>query len=1030
MREAKPGNLYDRLVEAGWLFCAAVVPLLVDPFADKPFEPAKAFLLRWIVAGMALAWAAGRLRDLCRAGERPARRSGLGWSVAGLAAANVLSAAFSILPARSFLGSDNRVQGAVTLLAFLSLFALVATGLRSRAQVARLLLAVSAASLPASLYAVAQAFGMDPVPWADRFGGRVFSTLGNPIPAGAYFALALFATVAAGILLAPSPADDAGFRRRGLPFLLSAALLVQLAGLALSGSRGPWMGLGVGAGAVFFGRAVAAKRGALAVALAGLFAAAAVFGWAALAPGRPAGASANSPAATGAGTGGVRLLLWQGAARVFFSPAPLWSPAGADRHPSWRPWVGYGAETFPETYAQHASPELNRLEVPDVLPDRAHNETWDLLCGSGIVGLSAWLLFLGAVLGRGLNALGGERSPAAARLAVTLPVLGGWGGGLACWWGGGPEWIGPGVFAGFLAGFLVAGLLWLAGGETGPSKGGAAPWLTPVLLGGLVCHLVEVQLAPDVVATRLLFLLLAAVLCSWRQWGAREGRAEAGRPASPPLEPRRGGQRKDRSPARERSRFSLHPGGILAGLAGAAFLFPFLARGVDGPGAGDSFLLIVLLLGIGGGLAALLLGAAFPAARSGPVSFLASFALPAFSVWAVLSPGGLLPPAAPAADLPQAEAGAAAFLVYLALLLVWGGVLALRLPGLPRPLAEKGPARPWGCQVAGLAALAAILAGGGWLVRDDAARLRADTYFKKGEQLFQQKQWADSAVFLGAAARACPRGSVCWLRLGDALWEKAVPAMAEKPPGVAPGDGPGDLRDLPGRIAPEELRASGPGADLALAQAALGKARQDNPYHFLPPLVLGKLYSPWALTETDPGRKRALAERAGGCFAASARLYPAGAEAWTEWGKLLFWVEGQTEEAGRMAERALALRADYPPACALKAEILLSRKEFSLAAAILGKLPPGYPGALEAWDALAGAAYQARDLDSALAATRRCLELDPDGSQAWLYHRNLAALHVEKGDRARAAREAQLALPTAPAAERPALEALLAAGGK
>jgi len=51
------------LLEAGWLLIALLIPLAVNLWAQQPFEPSKAALLRTIVWAMAGLWLAGGLLE-------------------------------------------------------------------------------------------------------------------------------------------------------------------------------------------------------------------------------------------------------------------------------------------------------------------------------------------------------------------------------------------------------------------------------------------------------------------------------------------------------------------------------------------------------------------------------------------------------------------------------------------------------------------------------------------------------------------------------------------------------------------------------------------------------------------------------------------------------------------------------------------------------------------------------------------------------------------------------------------------------
>src|SRR6185369_15445702 len=122
-----------------------------------------------------------------------------------------LSTALSIAPRLSLWGSYVRGEGLVTLASYVVVFAAVAARLRRRAQLDRVIDVIVAGSLPVTLYGLAQAAGLDPIDWSLTYQEwRVSTTLGNPVFAGSYLVLVL-------------------------PLTLVAVL-------AMTGSRGPWLG--------------------------------------------------------------------------------------------------------------------------------------------------------------------------------------------------------------------------------------------------------------------------------------------------------------------------------------------------------------------------------------------------------------------------------------------------------------------------------------------------------------------------------------------------------------------------------------------------------------------------------------------------------------------------------------------------------------------------------------------------------------------------------------------------------------------
>ena len=99
-----------------------------------------------------------------------------------------------------------------------------------------------------------------------------------------------------------------------------------------------------------------------------------------------------------ANTAQVRLLIWQGAADMLTAADPLTYPDGSsDRIHPLRPLLGYGPETMWLAFNPFYPPELAHHTDRDSSPDRAHNETWDALVSTGLLGFIAHVLLYGSL---------------------------------------------------------------------------------------------------------------------------------------------------------------------------------------------------------------------------------------------------------------------------------------------------------------------------------------------------------------------------------------------------------------------------------------------------------------------------------------------------------------------------------------------------------------------------------------------------------------------------------------------------------
>ncbi len=190
-----------RLIEAGWLLVAVMVPLYFNIFTTRVFEPDKITLLRCITLIMLLAQgvllierrrsADARLPEPARPFWQVIRQDFLITAVIAYGAVYLLASLTSIDPAISLGGSYALRQGFYSLFSYLVVFGLIAVNMRQLSQVSRLVSVMALTGFPAALYGVLQASGQDPLLWGSDVTARVTSTMGNPIFLGAFMIMVL-----------------------------------------------------------------------------------------------------------------------------------------------------------------------------------------------------------------------------------------------------------------------------------------------------------------------------------------------------------------------------------------------------------------------------------------------------------------------------------------------------------------------------------------------------------------------------------------------------------------------------------------------------------------------------------------------------------------------------------------------------------------------------------------------------------------------------------------------------------------------
>ena len=466
-------------MEAGWLVAVIITPLFFNVYSSRVFEPDKVALLRSLALVMLAAWVVKSVSERAVGSGPSLQKLTTSWKaplvvpVLAFAIVYLLSTALSVAPTRSLLGSYHRLQGTLTTLSYLVLFASVATHLRSRQQLERVLTAVVLTSLSVSIYAIFQRSGWDPLPWpsAPWAGSRTFASLGHPIFLGAYLMMAVF--VVLGRLTTSVQAVLAGDPRRrfhtGRAAAYSAIVIVNLTAIAFTQSRGPVIGLYAGLVCYWLLLAAVGYARRLAVAALVLLAVPAVFVALLNVPDGPLRAMREWEGVSRFGQildtreGSVRgrALIWNGVVTLMTPHAALEYPDGSpDRWNGLRPLVGYGPETLSVVFERFHPPELARLEGRSdsawcCFVDRTHNETFDALVTTGALGVIVYLGLFAAIFYYGVTWLGllAGRTRRLVCVCLTLGSTAVSAAVLSAWQG--PAFLGLAVPVGMVAGLLT-----------------------------------------------------------------------------------------------------------------------------------------------------------------------------------------------------------------------------------------------------------------------------------------------------------------------------------------------------------------------------------------------------------------------------------------------------------------------------------------------------------------------------------------------------------------------------------------------
>ncbi len=254
--DSKLSRWCDGFIEAGWLAAVIATPLFFNIHSDRVFEPDKLALLRSIAVLMAAAWL---VKFVDQKGWQQYKR--LSWKhedslwrgpfvaiVTMLALVYLLSTLFSVTQSISWAGSYQRLQGTYTTLSYIVVFLTTIGTMRSMAQARRVVTAVIITSIPIAFYGLLQHFNWDPLPWAGDVSIRIAGHMGNSIFIAAYLIMIVPLTLARIVAAFSNILNDEELATadvvRSSVYIFTLA--IQLIAIYWSGSRGPWLGLGVG----------------------------------------------------------------------------------------------------------------------------------------------------------------------------------------------------------------------------------------------------------------------------------------------------------------------------------------------------------------------------------------------------------------------------------------------------------------------------------------------------------------------------------------------------------------------------------------------------------------------------------------------------------------------------------------------------------------------------------------------------------------------------------------------------------------
>jgi len=1005
-----------------------------------------------------------------------------------LAVVQLLATALSVVPRVSMWGSYQRLQGAYTTLSYMVIALLMMQTMRRGDQLRRLVTVIILTSFPIALYGIVQHYLLDPLPWGGDVSTRVAANMGNAIfiaaylimvvpltlgrmiglqgailagqggspvdggmPAGrrlrwriglsvlfwvavgvqflAWAVLGMERGLAVGLLLIAGLTLLAAYLRRPMaPFVLLGAyaliLCAQLACILFSQSRGPWLGLV--AGLFFFGLLYLFSRRwrVAAVSFVGLAAVVLAFLVLINLPGTPLSGVRDLPYVgrlgqvfeTESGTGKVRVLIWQGALEMI-------------RADPVRTVFGYGPEAMYVAYNPFYPPDLAHYESRSASPDRAHNETFDALITTGVVGFAAYMLLFGSIFYYGLRWLGLIPGQAQRRLFLTLAVAGAILGvvvPLAV--EGTLRLAGVGLPLGFVAGvalYMAASALFVMVGRHSESPREEAPCgsdllLLVALLAAIVAHFVEIHFGIAIAATRAHFWAYLALMAlvgrrlvtpdtsSEETPGAREdvvrGRTREARRSS-----RRGQRRGDERRLTERTGGFERPArgllimGLAVGLMLATIAWDYTTNplGSTNPlaviltslttlaakGSANQLSLGLLWLAIGTVLVATLTAVA-EMAEGDERERSAGWWVRSLATVAGVAVGtsGLYALVHAARLAPGADTEALIYEYLIMLLLFWGALaVAMYSAGARTQQAARGA---W-VYLYPLIVVAALL----FVDSANVRIVRADVLYKHGLRYDERAEWDSAIHYYQRAIDLTPYEDFYYLFHGRALLERA-------------------------KIESDSARRE----DLFEGSlASLTAARELNPLNTDHTANLARLYRTWADYAPDAGEREDRLREAIRYYEAGTGLSPNNAQLYNEWG-LAHYLLGEYDVALMTYDRSLALDGAFPQTYVLRADVYLARQEWPRVIEECRRAVELEPDLVQGWSAMGYAYSRMEDWENAIDANLRVHALAP-GDYSTL--KNLAILYDHADQPNEAITYAELALAAASEQDRPTMEAFL-----
>lgn len=1020
--QTRLSSFLGRIIEGGWFAALIIVPILFNVYTERVFEEDKIPLMRSIALVMFVAliiWGIERGKTAFKGPDgRPWWKIPLVLPALVLAAVYIISTVFSIVPRISWWGAYIRRQGTYTWLSYITIFLGIVFLARDRKQVQRIITMILLISVPATLYAFLQNRGLDPLPWGGDVTRRVSSTAGNPIFISAYLIMVVPLTIMRilehfQVLLQPEEENEEENESGSGPNYLASSflagaylflLIIQLMTIVYSQSRGPLLGLLVGLTFFAILASLPISRW-LTFAFTGLAVAGIVFLLVFNLQNSPLEPLREVPYLGRLGTvfeldsgnGKVRALIWEGVIDLLAAD-PV------------RDIVGYGPESLYVAYNKHYPPELTSVEKRNASPDRSHNETFDALSMTGILGFAAQTFFFLSIFYYVLKWLGLINNKRQRRIYIGLLLTGGILGTILPYLVEG-QWrlAGAGIPAGLTLSTIAYMLFYIVTNLKESEKSYHPNHLLLVaLLSCVVAHFIEAHFGIAIGATRLYFWSYAALIVVvglplMRLEGEKDQQEVALATESVSTSKRKRGRR--RKPNRISSTSSPFTNSIVLSLLMSLLLmvmvFNFYTIDMDISVNGYSMVWLFLATWFFG---ALVVAAESTFQEEKSVGWLQrigiyiviTFVLSAIFVSIYvpsiqpkafasqnITPDDLVNSITPIAN--------AITILYLFTFLMIALITAVLMYKDRSSIYKTMNLPVWVPSAYGVLVVPIVI----WMIINTNLDIsRADTFNKQGSGYERSGQLDAAIVFYQTALEMQPHEDRYLLNIGRLYMEKAR-----------------RITDDP------QLREN----FMDEARKTLENARAINPLNTDNTRNLSSLHRGWAqMSSTEEQREHHLA-LADNYYANATELSPFNAAIWNDWA-VLKAERGQLNEALETLNHSIEIDPYWVNTYQIRSDVAVTLGEYELALENYDKLIELNPNEITGWSGKAYVLAQMGRTNEAINANIKVLDSFPNDYNA---HKNLAILYQQTGDLELSRFAAQNALNVANDEQKPEIEGFL-----